>query len=195
MEAIEGMRCCRGQTRVRQHVLHGLIHPARKVREVYWKVCNNLYIGAQPALVPCYPRWPRAVASSLSREIKYSLSGVGTSLTLHHDEHHQCDQAQRTPCIAEHPLAGIFLEFSLSLESGYARGTRTGCGPCRAGRRTGRPDFGEARDQPGTWAAGVGAPDRGSPKPVRGPHSPARRNRVSRFIAGFVSSYTTHRRQ
>ena len=56
MEAIEGMRCCLGQTRVRQHVLQGLFHPARKVREVYWKVYNNLYIGAQPALVPCYPR-------------------------------------------------------------------------------------------------------------------------------------------
>ena len=53
MEAIEGMRCCLGQTRVRQHVLQGLFHPARKVREVYWKVCNNLYIGAQPALVTC----------------------------------------------------------------------------------------------------------------------------------------------
>ena len=38
MEAIEGMRCCLGQTRVLQHVLQGLFHPARKVREVYWRV-------------------------------------------------------------------------------------------------------------------------------------------------------------
>ena len=56
MEAVEGMRCCLGPTRVLQYVLQGLFHPARKVREVYWKVYNNLYIGAQPALVPCYPR-------------------------------------------------------------------------------------------------------------------------------------------
>jgi splicing factor 3B subunit 1 len=32
-----------------------LFHPARKVRETYWKVYNNLYIGAQDALVPAYP--------------------------------------------------------------------------------------------------------------------------------------------
>jgi hypothetical protein len=183
MEAIEGMRCCLGQTRVLQHVLQGLFHPARKVREVYWKVCNNLYIGAQPALVPCYPRWPRAVASSLSREIKYSLSGVGTSLTLHHDEHHHCDQAHAmySGAPARWNLSGIQsgIQSGIWIRSRHAHGL----GPCRAGRRTGRPDFGEARDQPGTWAAGVGAPDRGSPKPVRGPHAPARRNRVSRFIA------------
>ena len=34
MEAIEGMRCCLGPTRVLQYVLQGLFHPARKVREV-----------------------------------------------------------------------------------------------------------------------------------------------------------------
>ena len=34
----------------------GLWHPARKVRQVYWKIYNNLYIGAQDALVSCYPR-------------------------------------------------------------------------------------------------------------------------------------------
>ncbi len=33
----------------------GLFHPARKVREVYWKIYNGLYIGAQDALVAAYP--------------------------------------------------------------------------------------------------------------------------------------------
>ena len=62
---------------------------------------------------------------------------------------------KRTPCIAEHPLAGIFLEFSLefSLESGYARGTRTGSG--RAERVAGPVDRTSAR--PGT------SPGRGRP--------------------------------
>ncbi|KAJ6683591.1 hypothetical protein OIU85_007295 [Salix viminalis] len=32
-----------------------LFHPARKVREVYWKIYNSLYIGAQDALVAAYP--------------------------------------------------------------------------------------------------------------------------------------------
>ncbi len=37
------------------YVLQGLFHPARRVREVYWKIYNNLYIGAQDALVAMYP--------------------------------------------------------------------------------------------------------------------------------------------
>jgi splicing factor 3B subunit 1 len=36
-------------------VLQGLFHPARKVREVYWKIYNGLYIGSQDALVAAYP--------------------------------------------------------------------------------------------------------------------------------------------
>jgi hypothetical protein len=36
----------------------GLFHPARKVRQTYWKVYNNLYIGAQDALVAFAPRFP-----------------------------------------------------------------------------------------------------------------------------------------
>ena len=38
-----------------QYVLQGLFHPARKVRDVYWKIYNNLYIGSQDALVAGYP--------------------------------------------------------------------------------------------------------------------------------------------
>lgn len=32
--------------------LQGLFHPARKVREVYWKIYNNLYIGSQVSWCP-----------------------------------------------------------------------------------------------------------------------------------------------
>lgn len=56
MEAIEGMRVSVGPTRVMQYTLQGLFHPARKVREVYWKIYNNLYIGSQDSLTPSYPR-------------------------------------------------------------------------------------------------------------------------------------------
>lgn len=34
----------------------GLWHPARKVREVYWRHYNNLYVGAQDAMVAFFPR-------------------------------------------------------------------------------------------------------------------------------------------
>ncbi|KAI5683523.1 hypothetical protein M9H77_04751 [Catharanthus roseus] len=55
MEAIEGMRVALGPAVVLNYCLQGLFHPARKVREVYWKIYNALYIGAQDALVAAYP--------------------------------------------------------------------------------------------------------------------------------------------
>lgn len=38
------------------YTLQGLFHPARKVRDVYWKIYNSLYIGGQDALVLGYSR-------------------------------------------------------------------------------------------------------------------------------------------
>lgn len=56
MGAIDGGRLALGPALVLEYTLQGLFHPARKVREVYWKIYNNLYIGAQDALVASYPR-------------------------------------------------------------------------------------------------------------------------------------------
>lgn len=56
MGAVEGIRVSLGPISLLQYVLQGLFHPARKVRDVYWKVYNTLYIGAQDALVAGYPR-------------------------------------------------------------------------------------------------------------------------------------------
>lgn len=55
LDAIEAMRVALGPGVVLSHVLQGLFHPARKVREVYWHVYNSLYMGAQDALVAYYP--------------------------------------------------------------------------------------------------------------------------------------------
>lgn len=55
MEAIEGARISLGPGFVLGYLLQGLFHPARKVREIYWKIYNTLYIGAQDALVAQYP--------------------------------------------------------------------------------------------------------------------------------------------
>lgn len=54
-EATEGLRMGLGAGIILNYLLQGLFHAARKVRTVYWKVYNNLYIGAQDALVPVYP--------------------------------------------------------------------------------------------------------------------------------------------
>lgn len=58
MGAIDGCRLSLGPSLVLNYTLQGLFHPARKVRQAYWKVYNNLYIGAQDALVAFVPNLP-----------------------------------------------------------------------------------------------------------------------------------------
>ncbi|KAJ2275663.1 U2 snRNP component prp10 [Coemansia sp. RSA 2526] len=56
LEAVESCRVCLGAGRVLQYTLQGLFHPARKVRDVYWRIYNMMYVGAQPSMVAFYPR-------------------------------------------------------------------------------------------------------------------------------------------
>ncbi|CAN8020924.1 unnamed protein product [Ixodes persulcatus] len=56
MGAVEGLRLALGPVKILQYCLQGLFHPARKVRDVYWKIYNSLYIGGQDALVAGYAR-------------------------------------------------------------------------------------------------------------------------------------------
>lgn len=56
MGAVEGLRVALGPIKILQYSLQGLFHPARKVRDVYWKIYNTLYIGGQDSLVAGYPR-------------------------------------------------------------------------------------------------------------------------------------------
>ena len=56
MDAVDGMRVSLGPLAILSYVLQGLFHPARKVREVYWKIYNNMYIGSQDTLVAGYSR-------------------------------------------------------------------------------------------------------------------------------------------
>lgn len=54
--------------------MQGLFHPARKVREPYWKVYNNLILGSADALVPAYPRFPNGPKNTYQRyELQYVL--------------------------------------------------------------------------------------------------------------------------
>lgn len=55
-DAVEGCRVALGPGRIMLYTLQGLFHPARRVREVYWKMYNNMYVYAQDSLVPFYPR-------------------------------------------------------------------------------------------------------------------------------------------
>lgn len=74
MDAIGGLAVALGPSRVLYYVLQGLFHPARKVREVYWKIYNTLYIGSQDALLPSFPAIPNDDKNQFQRvEMNYFL--------------------------------------------------------------------------------------------------------------------------
>jgi len=55
VEAIEAIGMAIGPGLAVGYVWAGLFHPARKVRHVYWRVYNLVYVHASDALVPVYP--------------------------------------------------------------------------------------------------------------------------------------------
>ncbi|VDP77193.1 unnamed protein product [Echinostoma caproni] len=56
MFCVEGLRVALGPNKILQYTLQGLFHPARKVRDMMWKVYNTIYIGNQDGLVYGFPR-------------------------------------------------------------------------------------------------------------------------------------------
>eukprot|EP00730_Choanoeca_flexa_P013720 TRINITY_DN5630_c0_g1_i1.p1 TRINITY_DN5630_c0_g1~~TRINITY_DN5630_c0_g1_i1.p1 ORF type:complete len:1239 (+),score=416.89 TRINITY_DN5630_c0_g1_i1:132-3848(+) len=74
MDAIGGMRVSLGPSKILSYTLQGLYHPARKVRNVYWKIYNNLYISAQDELVAFYPTIENDENNNFRRvELEYVL--------------------------------------------------------------------------------------------------------------------------
>ncbi|CAH0385050.1 unnamed protein product [Bemisia tabaci] len=73
MDSIEGLRVALGPIKILQYTLQGLFHPSRKVRDVYWKIYNSLYIGGQDSLVAGYPRIPN---DPKNQYIRYELDYV-----------------------------------------------------------------------------------------------------------------------
>ncbi|KAL9179841.1 hypothetical protein ACHAXT_007811 [Thalassiosira profunda] len=54
-DAIEGLMVSLGPNVILAYVVQGLYHPARKVRAIYWKIYNMLYIYAADAMVLGFP--------------------------------------------------------------------------------------------------------------------------------------------
>ena len=61
VEAIRALGVGLGPAVVWQYVAPGLFHPARKVRNLYWRVYNQMQILFGHALPPFYPRWGEIV--------------------------------------------------------------------------------------------------------------------------------------
>lgn len=55
IEAIEAIRVAIGPGLVLNYVWAGLFHPARKVRQPFWRMYNDAYVMQADAMVPYYP--------------------------------------------------------------------------------------------------------------------------------------------
>ncbi|KAI9840798.1 MAG: hypothetical protein M1838_003895 [Thelocarpon superellum] len=55
IEAIDAIRMAIGTGMVMNYVWAGLFHPARKVRQPYWRLYNDAYVQSADAMVPYYP--------------------------------------------------------------------------------------------------------------------------------------------
>ena len=55
-EAVEALRVTLGPGVIFAYMRAGLFHPARRVREVYWRLYNNLVVYSGHAMTPYYPR-------------------------------------------------------------------------------------------------------------------------------------------
>jgi len=55
IEAIDAIRMAVGTGLVLNYVWAGLFHPARKVRQPYWRLYNDAYVQSADAIVPYYP--------------------------------------------------------------------------------------------------------------------------------------------
>jgi splicing factor 3B subunit 1 len=58
LNAVEGCMVALGPGPILLYLVAGLFHPARVVREAYWRIYNRLYLYAQDGLVAYAPRVP-----------------------------------------------------------------------------------------------------------------------------------------
>jgi splicing factor 3B subunit 1 len=55
IEAIDGIRNAVGTPLVMNYIWAGLFHPAKKVRNPYWRIYNDAYVQSADAMIPAYP--------------------------------------------------------------------------------------------------------------------------------------------
>ncbi|PVU85194.1 hypothetical protein BB560_006673 [Smittium megazygosporum] len=56
LEAIDACRMVLGPGILLNYCLQGLFHPARRIREVYWRIYNMMYLACQDSMVAFYPK-------------------------------------------------------------------------------------------------------------------------------------------
>merc|ERR1712118_241025 len=71
--AVDSLRVALGPSKILSYLLQGLFHPAKKVRDLYWRLYNNLYLGSQDAMVAFFPSFKDLVLRPYRRSELYAL--------------------------------------------------------------------------------------------------------------------------
>jgi len=72
-DALDAMRLALGPGVLLMYLAQGLFHPARSVREMYWRLYNRLYLGACGGMVPYYPAIPNDEGGLRKSSNEYSV--------------------------------------------------------------------------------------------------------------------------
>ena len=81
IDALEGLRIGLGPSIITKYIVQGLFHPARKVRVIYWKIFNNLYIGSNESTVySCLMLLPFVTDRKSLNNFKYFLDFKNSSI-------------------------------------------------------------------------------------------------------------------
>ena len=73
LEAIEALRLTLGSGIIFMYLLQGLFHPARKVRENYWRVYETVYNVNPDSFVPFYPCFRESDSQNYHHELDYMI--------------------------------------------------------------------------------------------------------------------------
>lgn len=82
MDSIDSLGIVLGSGILLNYIWIGLFHPARKVRECYWKVFNNLYITQGHTMVQYYPRFEEVGPEPSSIQAEESTKESYTSFLI-----------------------------------------------------------------------------------------------------------------
>ncbi|KAJ1624797.1 armadillo-type protein [Pavlovales sp. CCMP2436] len=99
-EAIEGIRVACGSTLILHYLLTGLFHPARRVREVYWRLYNCCYVGAQESMVCAYPRMPDDFSERAEPAQRDALAAVPSNVPTANGTANSAPPARAPRCYA-----------------------------------------------------------------------------------------------
>lgn len=84
MESIEALRVALGVGKISPYIVQGLFHPARRVRENYWRIFNLMYIGCAESTSYCFYYYFLQFRNLLKKRMSDSILLISKSKIFDH---------------------------------------------------------------------------------------------------------------